>query len=316
MIAGDTGMSPLEELRTLITRHAGGGQTATMHTGIPGLIVSASHSRTEPIHHVFEPVFVLVAQGVKNILLGDRTFRYGAGQYLVVSVDLPITSHVQEATRAKPCLSAGLMLNPTKVATLLLESAGQAPQPGPRALPGLGVDRAPRELLDAVLRLLRLLERPRDAPVLAPLIEREILWWLLCGPQGGMVRQIGLADSRLAQIGHVIRWIRSHYAEVLRVEHLSTIAGLSVSSLHRHFRAITTLTPVQYQKQVRLQEARIRLLSEAQDVAAIGFSVGYNSPSQFSREYRRVYGVSPGQDAARMRDQAEPPLPPPVLTSL
>lgn len=302
-------MSPLDELRTLIARHAGGGQPATVHTGIPGLIVSASHSRTEPIHHVFEPVFVLVAQGVKHILLGDRTFRYGAGQYLVVSVDLPITSHVQEATRGKPCLSAGLMLSPTKVATLLLESAGQSPHPAQWTLPALGVDRAPRELLDAVLRLLRLLDRPRDALVLGPLIEREILWWLLCGPQGGMIRQIGLADSRLAQISHVIRWIRSHYAEALRIEDLSAMAGLSVSSLHRHFRAITTLTPVQYQKQIRLQEARIRLLSRAQDVAAIGFSVGYNSPSQFSREYRRVYGVPPGQDAARMREEAEPSNP-------
>lgn len=307
MAPEEHGMSPLQALRTLIARHAGSGQAATVHTLIPGLIVSASHSRTEPVRHVFEPVFVLVAQGQKKVMLGERAFQYGAGEYLVVSVDLPITSHIQDASPGRPCLSAGLMLKPAKVATLLLEIAGHAPQVAETDLPALGVNLAPPELLDAALRLLRLLDRPSDSPVLAPLIEREILWWLLCGPQGSMVRQIGLADSRLSQISHTIRWIRAHYAEVLRIEALSEMAGLSVSSFHRHFRAVTTMTPIQYQKQIRLQEARVRLLSQAQDVAAVGFAVGYNSPSQFSREYRRVYGVPPGRDAARLRALPEPP---------
>jgi AraC-like DNA-binding protein len=297
-------MSPLRELRTLIARHAETGRRSVVPMHIPGLIVASVSSPTEPIHHVFEPVFVLVAQGAKKIMLGNRAFRYGAGEYLVVSVDLPIASHVESASADKPCLSIGLTLKPSTIATLLLEIAGNTPSVGEQDLPGLGVSKAPHELLDAVLRLLRLLDRPRDAPVLLPSVERELLWWLLCGPQGGMVRQIGLADSRLAQINHTIRWIRANYAETLRIEDLSEMARMSISTFHRHFRAITTMTPVQYQKQVRLQEARVRLVSQSEDVAAVGFSVGYNSPSQFSREYRRFYGISPGRDVARLRDIA------------
>jgi AraC-like DNA-binding protein len=266
---------------------------------IPGLIVASASSPTEPIHRVFEPVFVLVAQGTKKIMLGDRAFRYCAGEYLVVSVDLPISSRVESASADKPCLAIGFTLKPATIATLLLETAGHAPGVPDSSLPGLGVSKAPGELLDAVLRLVRLLDRPRDALVLVPSVERELLWWLLSGPQGGMVRQIGLADSRLSQISRTIRWIRANYAETLRIEHLSDMAGMSISTFHRHFRAITTMTPVQYQKQVRLQEARVRLLSKQEDVAAIGFSVGYNSPSQFSREYSRLYGIPPGRDAAR-----------------
>lgn len=294
-------MSPMQELRALIARHAGAERPATVHTRIPGLIVAASYQPTEPIHHVFEPVFVLVAQGSKKVMLGDRAFRYGAGEYLVVSVDLPISSHVESASAARPCLSVGLMLKPATIATLLLEIAGSAQNMAESGPPGLGVSKAPHELLDAVLRLLRLLDRPKDAPVLISSVERELLWRLLSGPQGGMVRQIGLADSRLSQIGHTIRWIRANYSETLRIEQLSEMAGMSISTFHRHFRAITTMTPVQYQKQVRLQEARVRLLSQHEDVAAVGFSVGYNSPSQFSREYSRLYGIPPGRDAVRLR---------------
>jgi AraC-like DNA-binding protein len=291
----------LQELRTLIVRHADAERPATVHACLPGLIVAAFHSPTEPLHHVFEPVFVLVAQGTKKIMLGDRAFKYGAGEYLVVSVALPISSHVESASADRPCLSIGLMLKPAAIAGLLLEIAGNAPHVAESALPGLGVSKASQELLDAVLRLLRLLDRPRDAPVLVPAIERELLWRLLNGPQGGMVRQIGLADSRLSQISRTIRWIRANYAATLRIEDLSEMAGMSLSTFHRHFRAITTLTPGQYQKQIRLQEARIRLLSQREDVAAVGFSVGYNSPSQFSREYRRFFGIPPGRDAARLK---------------
>ena len=288
----------------LIGRHAGTERPAMVQTHIPGLVVAASSSPTEPIHHVFEPVFVLVAQGAKKIILGDKAFRYGAGEYLVVSVDLPISSRVDSASAETPCLSIGLTLKPAAVAALLLETADHAAHVahvGEGDFAGLGVSRAPQELLDAVLRLLRLLDRPGDAPVLVPSVEREILWWLLCGPQGGMVRQIGLADSRLSQISWTIRWIRANYAKALRIDDLSAMAGMSVSTFHRHFRAITTMTPVQYQKQVRLQEARVRLLSQAEDVASVGFSVGYNSPSQFGREYTRFYGISPGRDAVRLR---------------
>ncbi|AMO93887.1 bacterial regulatory helix-turn-helix s, AraC family protein [Collimonas fungivorans] len=289
-------MEPLAELRLLIARHAGHGLT---DTAFPGLKLMASDFTTQPVHHVSEPAFAVMAQGAKRAVLGDKLFEYGAGQYLVVSVDLPIASHVSRASAAEPFLGLGLILRPTAVATLLVETAASESASG--ELSGMGVSDAGTELLDAVVRLLRLLEHPRDLPVLGPMIEREILWRLLTGEQGAMLRQIGLADSRLSQIGRAIRWIRSHYAETFPIEELARLAAMSVSSFHRHFRAVTAMSPLQYQKQIRLQEARSRLLAQSEDAAAVGFSVGYESPSQFSREYSRLFGAPPGRDAARLR---------------
>jgi AraC-like DNA-binding protein len=292
-------MEPLPEICSLIARHAGPGEIASVQTGIPDLQVTAARVTTEPISQVYEPAFRLVAQGAKSVVLGDKVFDYGAGQYLVVSVDLPITSHMNVASEREPYLSMGLILRPATVAALLLETAAR--DQSTAVASGMGVSKAPAELLDAVLRLLRLLDHPRDVPVIAPLIEREILWRLLCGEQGAMLWQIGLADSRLSQISHAIKWIRANYAQILRIEDLAQMAAMSLSSFHRHFRAVTSMSPIQYQKQIRLQEARARLLAQSADVAAVGFAVGYDSPSQFSREYGRVYGAPPGRDAARLR---------------
>lgn len=157
------------------------------------------------------------------------------------------------------------------------------------------------ELIDAVARLARLLERPGDAAVLGPMIRREIVWRLMNGERGAMVRQIGAASGRLAQITRAIRWIRDHYAEPMRVGALAGLAGMSETSLHRHFRAVTAMSPLQYQKLVRLQEARTLLLTRGRDVAGVGFEVGYDSPSQFSREYSRLFGRPPGRDLERLR---------------
>jgi len=292
-------MEPLPEICSLIGRHAGPGEIASAQTGIPGLKITAARVTTEPVKQVYEPVFGLIAQGAKSIVLGDKVFDYGAGRYLVVSVDLPITSHVNVASEREPFLTMGLILRPAAIAAFLLETA--ASDRSTVDASGMGMSKAPGELLDAVVRLLRLLDHPKDVPVLAPLIEREILWRLLCGEQGAMLRQIGLADSRLSQISHAIKWIRANYAKILRIEDLAQMAAMSVSSFHRNFRAVTSMSPIQYQKQIRLQEARARLLAQSADVAAVGFAVGYDSPSQFSREYSRVYGAPPGRDAARLR---------------
>ena len=175
---------------------------------------------------------------------------------------------------------------------------------------GIAVRDATPDLLDPIIRLLRLLDRPGDMPVLGPMLEREILWRLLTGAQGATVRQIGLADSRLSQVARAIRHIRTRYAETLSMDDLATLAGMSPASFHRHFRAVTTMSPLQYQKQIRLQAARSRLLAEPGDVASIGFEVGYESPSQFSREYARLFGAPPGRDAERLRAVAglEPDL--------
>lgn len=295
-------MELIEELRLLITRHAGSGQAPPVMSGIRAIAVDAP---TELAHHVMEPVFAVVAQGAKRAVLGDQVFEYGAGQYLVVSVDLPIAGHVFQASRDEPYLAVGLTLKPTAITSLLLEMAASDQAPAEPA--GFGVSDAPAELLEPVIRMLRLLDRPRDAAVLGPMLEREILWRLLNGEQGAMVRQIGLADSRLSQISRAIRWIRAHHAQPVRIEELAEMVAMSPSSFHRHFRAVTTMSPLQYQKLIRLQAARTRLLAESEDIAAVGFSVGYDSPSQFSREYSRLFGAPPGRDVARLRTAARAP---------
>ena len=288
--------SPLSELQSLIARHARPGVSETALAGVRVLI---SAMPTEAVHHVTEPGLGIVVQGAKNTVVGDRVFEYGEGDFVITSVDLPISSHVVRASAARPYLACRMALDPAAIAALLLEAPGTDELV--TAPCGMGVHKAAPELLEAVVRLLRLLDTPRDAPVLRPLIEREILWRLLCGEQGGRVRQIGLADSRLAQVSHAIRWIRQHFAEAVSIEELARLATMSVSSFHRHFRAVTAMTPIQFQKQIRLQEARSRLLAEADDVAAVGFAVGYDSASQFSREYSRLFGAPPGRDVARLR---------------
>jgi AraC-like DNA-binding protein len=294
-------MTLLAEIGSIIARHAGVPDT---DLPLPGVKVRSAAGPTEPVNVVYEPIFALVAQGGKRTVLADRVFDYGAGSYLVVSVDLPIIGQVSRASREEPYLGLAMTLQPAKIAALLLEAV--AIERGSVDTSGLAVSLAPEELLDPILRLLRLLDRPADIPVLRPMLEREILWRLLCGEQGAIVRQIGLADSSLAQISRAIRQIRTNYAELLRIEDLAQIAGMSPSSFHRHFRAVTSMSPIQFQKQIRLQAARARLIANADDVATIGFEVGYDSPSQFSREYRRFFGAPPGKDAGRLRKG--PPL--------
>jgi AraC-like DNA-binding protein len=212
---------------------------------------------------------------------------------------VPVTAHITEADPEKPCLTFALTLKPAAIAALLPDTATR--ETPPSAPLGIAVSDAPFELLDAIVRLLRLFDPPDDARVLGPGIEREILWRLITGAQGEMVRQLGLADSRLSQISRAIRWIRHNYDATVRIDELAHLARSSTTSFHWHFRAVTTMTPIGYQKQIRLQEARYLLREQPGDVAGVGFAVGYESPSQFSREYRRQFGISPGQDAARLQ---------------
>jgi len=239
----------------------------------------------------------LIAQGSKRLAIGDRVYDYGPGQFLVASVDLPITGHYTHARPDEPALGFGLILRPSAIASLVLEAgAGSAAAP-----PGLGVADASPQLLDAVVRMVRLVENPGDGDVLAPMIEREILWRLITGPLGQSVRQIGLADSSLTHVSRAVRHISQHYDKPFRVGELARSCGMSTSAFHRSFQAVTALSPIQFQKQIRLQKSRLLLLTGADDVATVGFRVGYDSTSQFSREYRRQFGLPPGRDAARMR---------------
>ena len=244
-----------------------------------------------------DPAFCLIAQGRKQVMLGEQTLIYDPARYLVVSVDLPVVGHIVEASPERPYL--GIKLNLDMAA--LGELVADLDEPPPGNPPGLAVYDADPALIDAVCRLLRLLDRPDDAAVLAPLIEREILYRLLKSDHGAMLRHIAAARGRLTQVSRAIGWIKRNYAQPFRIDSVADAAGMSPSSLHEHFKAVTSMSPLQYQKQLRLQEARRLMLAEAVDAATAGFRVGYESPSQFSREYRRLFGTPPASDVAQLR---------------
>ena len=284
----------LEELRGLLARHARPDST----TAIDDVLISSVDRPAPPSSSMTGTVLALIAQGAKRIALGDRVYEYGPGQYLVASVDLPITGHFTEASPQRPALGFGLVLRPAAVAELLLAAApGDLPPAAGTTPSGLAVSDAPAELLDAVVRLLRLLDRPRDRAVLAPQLKREILWRVLTGEQGAVLRQFGLADSNLTHVAKAVRWIRDHYAQAFRVEDLARRSGMSVSAFYRNFQAVTAMSPVQFQKQIRLQEARLLIATDPGDITGVSTRVGYESPSQFTREYRRQFGVPPSRDA-------------------
>jgi AraC-like DNA-binding protein len=290
----------LDEIRARIAAHA----RDDLLTPIDGLLMSKITTASKaPEYSLTEPLVVVMAQGGKRLLLGDEVHEYRSGQCMVVTANLPVTGHYIDVTPASPSLAMALVLRPTVVAELVLQA------PAARWSRGAGTamwtGEAGFELLDAVARLLRLLDRPADAAVLAPMLEREIIWRLLTGPQGDTIRQIGLADSDLSLVSRAIGWIRDNYAEPMRIDDLARLSGMSPSGFHRHFRAVTAMSPLQFQKRIRLQQARSLLVANPGDVAGIGHRVGYDSPSQFNREYRRLFGAPPGQDAIRLRMDGE-----------
>jgi AraC-like DNA-binding protein len=296
----------IDQLTALLDRHA----RPDLTTAIDGVLVSKVEQPAAPSVSMTGTVLALIAQGAKRLALGDRVYEYRAGQYLVASVDLPVTGHFTEADPELPALGFGMVLRPSTVAELLLQAPpGEVPAAGSGTPSGIAVSTASEELLDAVVRMVRLLDRPRDIPVLAPLVEREILWRLVTGEQGTVVRQLGLADSNLAHIARAVRWIRGHYARSFRVEEVARMSGMSVSAFHRNFQAVTGMSPIHFQKQIRLQEARLLLATHRGDVTGVGRRVGYDSPSQFSREYRRQFGVPPSRDAAGLCGSTRSPAP-------
>ncbi|MDH6514082.1 AraC-like DNA-binding protein [Streptomyces sp. SAI-208] len=294
----------LEELRSLLARHAKPDWT----TAIDGVLVSKVDRSDPPELSMSGMVLAVIAQGTKRLALGDRVYEYGPGQYLVASVDLPVTGQFTQADPEQPALGFGLTLEPSAVAELLLQAGpGDTPRTGAGAPSAIAVSEAPPALLDAVVRLLRLLDAPRDRAVLAPLVKREILWRLITSEQGATVRQLGLADSSLSHVSRAVRWIRENYAQPFRVEDVARMSGMSASAFYRNFQAVTAMSPIQFQKQIRLQEARLLLATHPGDVTGVGQRVGYDNPSQFSREYRRQFGAPPSQDAVRLRDAVRAP---------
>lgn len=287
-------MTP-EEIGGIVDAHA-----AHPELPVPGLFVTRSDRPTSPRVAMSGAVLAVVVQGVKRVSVGDSTLDCRAGEYLVTSVDLPITGHIAEACPATPYLGFGMTLDPDVVAELVL-AAGGTGDAGAAAVPALAVGRAGPELLDACLRLLRLLDRPEDRAVLGPAVRREIVWRLLQDRHGAVVRQSALRDGSTSNVRQVIHWLRENYAEPVRVEDLARRAALSVSTFHKMFSTVTAMSPIQYQKRIRLQEARRLLVAGGIDVTGAAHAVGYDSPSQFSREYRRLFGAPPRRDAARER---------------
>ena len=263
--------------------------------------VTRSTVALDSIRTVYRPSLCVVLSGAKQTCLGDTIIQYQAGHCLFTSVDVPVTARLVQASEQQPFLAVSLALEPRQISDLI-ELATPLPEPTSAAL-ALHRAQIPRDLIDPLARLLALNFASDDVPIIKPLIEREIAWRLLHSPLAVQVRQLGLDDSHTARIAKATRWLRAHYNEPVRVPELAALSSMSVASFHRHFKAITQMTPVQYQKQIRLQEARQRLLLES-NVAQIGLGVGYESASQFSREYRRFFGLSPGQDRKQLLDQA------------
>jgi AraC-like DNA-binding protein len=293
----------IEKIRKLIAAQA----TKDDHSlhGMPGVMVAKVTDPTRPTPSIAHPILAFTFQGSKRIALGGQVYDQVPGAFMTVAVDLPIVGHYTQASHAEPYLGFALELKTSSIAELLIEAGPHVRAMSTPPPPGLSMNLATPDMLDAIVRLLEAATRPHDAPILRPLIERELLWRVLNSPAGPVVRQIGLQDSSLTHIGRAIRHLRSNAFEPIQVSELAQLSGMGVSSFHKQFRTVTEMSPIQYQKRLRLQEARLRLYRSPQDIAAVGHSVGYTSASQFSREYRREFGISPSVDAVRMRDADE-----------
>lgn len=269
----------------------------------PGLFLYRFSSPTKPRYGVTEPSFCVIAQGSKEVLLGTERYRYDASHYLLVSAELPVTGHIVNASKEQPYLAVRIVLDPAVVAEVLIEAGLHASgMDGPVKV--MAVSRLDVSLLDAVVRVVRLLDSPGDYGVLAPLVAREIIYRLCLGEQGGRLRQIAVSGGRAHRIAKAIGLLRTNHNKPLRIPGLARQLGMSVSGLHHHFKAATGMSPLQFQKQFRLLEARRLLLAGDVDAATAGYRVGYDDASHFSREYRRLFGEPPLRDAERLRGSA------------
>jgi AraC-like DNA-binding protein len=268
---------------------------------LPGLHLFRSSTPTEPLHGVSKPSFCVIAQGSKEVLLGDSRYRYDPAHYLLVTVELPVVGQVLEASTERPYLSFRLELDPALVSSMLVE-AGHLASPNRGDVRAIDVSPLDADLLETVVRLVRLLDSPAEARVLRPLITRELVYRLLMGEQGNRLRHMALLGGQTDRIAEAVVRLRSELDRPLRIESLARELGMSVSGFHHHFKAVTAMSPLQFQKQLRLQEARRLLLGESLDAASAGYRVGYDDASQFSREYKRLFGQPPMRDVERLRE--------------
>ena len=288
------------ELAALIDRHTG---TDGVHaTAIPRLTLARASHTQHPVHSVYEPAFCVLAQGSKRVLLGGEVYVYDSSHYLVVAQNLPVAGQVIDASPEAPYLGLRLDFDVKDIAALALELKLREVLPVRASQRGMFTGEISSTLLDPLLRLVKLLASPEDVPALAPLITREILYRLLRSPDGWRLAQMAVVDSHSQRITQAISLLSRRFQEPLRVEDLANEVHMSVSSLHHHFKAVTAMSPLQFQKQLRLQEARRILIGENVDAATAGHRVGYDSQSQFNREYSRFFGSPPARDVKRLRE--------------
>ena len=269
-------------------------------TAIPGLSLFQRNEPTQPESRMYEPRICLIAQGAKRVLLGDDTYVYGERHFLITSVNLPTVVQITKASREKPCLGLILKLDQREISQLMVDSNLPLSRPQ-QSSRGMATGEVTLPLLTAFQRLVDLLAEPKDIPILAPIIQREIFYRLLVGDQGARLRQIASAGSQSQQIARAIDWLKDNFTRPLRIDDLATQVNMSTSTFHHHFRTLTAMSPLQYQKWLRLNEARRLMLIENQDAATVAFQVGYESPSQFSREYGRLFGAPPLRDIFSLR---------------
>jgi AraC-like DNA-binding protein len=276
------------------------GTSEKLTTAVPGLALHRRTTPTEACSATYEPSVIVIAQGRKRVDLGGNTFVYDSSRYLLTSVDLPVLTRVVEATEQVPCLALSLKLQMPVVRELLSREEIEVAEASSDS-PGMTTGETTVEFLSACCRLMDLLGNPQDIPFLSGLIEREIIYRVLRGPEGARLRAIATLGDQSHRTAKAIAWIRANYSKPLRVEDLAEMAGMGVSTLHHHFRTLTALSPLQYQKQLRLQAARARMLMDGLDAASAAFEVGYESPSQFNREYSRFFGRPPVRDVRTLR---------------
>lgn len=296
----ETTMDACQELAKLVTRHTDGRGDGIHSTAIAQLEFIRESTAPTALCAVYEPTFCIILQGKKETLLGKETYYYGAAQYLVATVDLPLSGNIVEATPNKPYLCFKLSLDATGLWEII-DQIQCNPDRKESSVRGLFVSDANTPLIDCATRLTQLLDTPQDISFLAPTIVREIYYRLLMGDQNEAVWQIATSGSHMQRVAEVIKQIKAEFTKTLRVDDLAKQASMSPASFHRHFKAVTSMSPLQYQKQLRLLEARRLMLAENADATYAAYQVGYESPSQFSREYSRMFGAPPMKDIERLR---------------
>lgn len=270
---------------------------------LPGLFFHRYSTNTQPSHGLSDPAFCVIAQGSKEVLLGINRYRYDPAHYLLATLEMPIVSRVIEASKERPYLAVRLQLDPNIVSSVIVEAGHLSPQNSAN-VQAIDVSTLDANLLDAVVRLVRLVEAPGEARVLAPLITREIIYRLLMGEQSQRLRHLAAFGGQIHRILKVIERLRKDYNKPLRVEAIAQDIGMSVSGLHQHFKTVTAMSPLQFQKKLRLQEARRLMLTEQLDAASAGYRVGYDDAAHFSREYKSLFGSPPLRDAQQLREAA------------